>query len=209
LIFLETEGWSILDEKSKDAFLRFLSDLELHGITIIRRGMSNLVEQLEQAVSNASIIANAITSWENHWGYRNLVNLNPEGVSQRLKNTLSKAECMTPEIYQSYILQRTYAREAHKFCSSVADGIITLSCLGPAPVWEEYESGSSLIARPTGDPIFNFASSIVGAPCVTIPMLSVGKLPVGIQIVGQREKDANTTSLARWIHQNISPISIE
>jgi Asp-tRNA(Asn)/Glu-tRNA(Gln) amidotransferase A subunit family amidase len=209
LIFLETEGWSGLDDKTKNAFLQFLSDIELNGITIIRRGMSDLVEQLELAVSSAGIIANAITSWENHWGYRNLVNLHPEGVSQRLKNTLFKAESMTPEIYQSYILQRNHAREAHKFCASVADGIITLSCPGPAPVWKEDENENPLIARPTGDPVFNFASSIIGAPCVTIPMLSVGELPVGVQIVGQREEDAHTTSLARWIHQNVSPVSIE
>ena len=44
--------------------------------------------------------AEAITSWENHWGHRNLVKRSPEGVSKRLKNTLAKAESMTPEDYK-------------------------------------------------------------------------------------------------------------
>ena len=106
LIFLETEGWAFLDSKTKEAFFLLLSQLETSGITIIKRSMSQLVEQLELAVSNAGSIANSITSWENHWGHRNLVKRSPEGVSKRLKNTLAKAESMTPEDYKKYILLR-------------------------------------------------------------------------------------------------------
>jgi Asp-tRNA(Asn)/Glu-tRNA(Gln) amidotransferase A subunit family amidase len=206
LIFLETEGWAFLDSKTKEAFFLLLSQLETSGITIIKRSMSQLVEQLELAVSNAGSIANSITSWENHWGYRNLVKRSPEGVSKRLKNTLAKAESMTPEDYKKCILLRAYAREAHRYCSSVADAIITLSCPGPAPIWKEDQV--DLTDRPTGDPIFNFASSIIGAPCVTIPMLSVDNMPVGVQIIAQREQDAWATSLARWIHETIPAVTV-
>ena len=209
LIFIETEGWSLLDPKSKEAFNILLSQLESNGITIIKRSMSHLVEQLEQTISNAGTIANSITSWENHWGHRNLVTNAPEGVSQRLKNVLAKAELMTPEDYNSFLLLRSYAREAHKFCASLADATITLSCPGPAPLWEGDKDKNTLAARPTGDPIFNFASSIIGAPCVTIPMLSVNNLPVGVQIIAQREQDAWATSLAKWIYEKISPVSID
>ena len=208
LIFLETEGWSVLDPKSKEAFGILLSQIESHGITIINRSMSGLVEEFEKAISNASTIANSITSWENHWGHRNLATKSPEGVSQRLKKVLSKAELMTPEDYNNFLLLRRYAREAHKFCAPVADAAITLSCPGPAPLWDGDKDETNLAPRPTGDPIFNFASSIVGAPCVTIPMLSVNNLPVGVQIIAQREQDAWATSLARWIYETIPPVSI-
>ena len=205
LIFLETEGWSVLDPKSKEAFGILLSQIESHGITIIKRSMSGLVEEFEKAISNASTIANSITSWENHWGHRNLATKSPEGVSQRLKKVLSKAELMTPEDYNNFLLLRRYAREAHKFCAPVADAAITLSCPGPAPLWDGDKDETNLAPRPTGDPIFNFASSIVGAPCVTIPMLSVNNLPVGVQIIAQREQDAWATSLAKWIYETIPP----
>ena len=115
---------------------------------------------------------------------------------------------MTPEDYRNHILLRAYAREAHRFCSSVADAAITLSCPGPAPIWTGDKDETNLAARPTGDPIFNFASSIIGAPCVTIPMLSVDNLPVGVQIIAQREQDAWATSLAKWIHETIPPVEI-
>ena len=206
LIFLETEGWTSVDDETKEAFVQFLETCEKNKITIFKRKSSILVEELELKINNASEIANSITSWENRWGYRNLINKTPEKVSERLKNTLKKAEAMTPEIYQRFILQRAYIRQAHKMCAPVADAIITLSCPGPAPKWSGDTDGRALVARPTGDPVFNFASSLMGAPCVTIPMLSIDNLPVGIQIITQREEDAKATSYARWIHKNLPPV---
>ena len=206
LIFLETEGWTSVDDETKEAFMQFLETCEKNKITIFKRKSSMLVEELELKINNASEIANSITSWENRWGYRNLINKTPEKVSERLKNTLKKAEAMTPEIYQRFILQRAYIRQAHKMCAPVADAIITLSCPGPAPKWSGDTDGRALVARPTGDPVFNFASSLMGAPCVTIPMLSIDNLPVGIQIMTQREEDAKATSYARWIHKNLPPV---
>ena len=108
LIFLETEGWMSVDDKTKDAFAQFLETCEKNKITIIKRKSSMLVEELEAKIHNASEIANSITSWENRWGYRNLINKTPEKVSERLKNTLKKAEAMTLEMYQHFILQRAY-----------------------------------------------------------------------------------------------------
>ena len=206
LIFLETGGWASVDDKTKETFVQFLEICERNKITILKRKSSMLVEELEVKINNASEIANSITSWENRWGYRNLINKTPEKVSNRLKNTLKKAEAMTPEIYQCFILQRAYIRQAHKVCAPVADAIVTLSCPGPAPKWSGDTDGGALVARPTGDPVFNFASSLMGAPCVTIPMLSVDSLPVGIQVITQPEEDARATSYARWIHKNLPPV---
>ena len=206
LIFLETEGWTSVDDETKEAFMQFLETCEKNKITIFKRKSSMLVEELELKINNASEIANSITSWENRWGYRNLINKTPEKVSERLKNTLKNAEAMTPEMYQRVILKRAYIRQVHKMCAPVADAIITLSCPGPAPKWSGDTDGRALVARPTGDPVFNFASSLMGAPCVTIPMLSIDNLPVGIQIITQREEDAKATSYARWIHKNLPPV---
>ena len=54
-----------------------------------------------------------ITAWENRWYQRNLVDRDPNGVSERIKSTLEKAEAMTPEDYQALLLKRGNARAAH------------------------------------------------------------------------------------------------
>ena len=69
---------------------------------------------------------------------------------------------MTPEMYQHFILQRAYIRQAHKMCAPSADAIVTLSCPGPAPKWPGDTDGEALVARPTGDPVFKFCIVING-----------------------------------------------
>src|SRR5262249_38764331 len=84
--------------------------------------------------------------------------------------------------------------------------VITLSCPGPAPLWAGDVPGQPLAPRPTGDFVFNAPSSMLFAPAVTVPLLSVGGLPVGIQVMGQPHEDAQMTSLARWLLTSIAPV---
>ena len=55
------------------------------------------------------------------------------------------------------------------------------------------------IARPTGDPVFNFPRSMLFAPAVTVPLMSVGGVPVGVQLMGQEHEDARIAAMARWL----------
>jgi Asp-tRNA(Asn)/Glu-tRNA(Gln) amidotransferase A subunit family amidase len=36
--------------------------------------------------------------------------------------------------------------------------------------------------------------------------MSVGGLPVGLQVMGQQHEDARVTSLARWLLESIAPV---
>jgi hypothetical protein len=51
-------------------------------------------------------VCSAITGWENRWAQRNLVDQYPDGVSARAKNTLARAEAMSPEDYRAALLAR-------------------------------------------------------------------------------------------------------
>src|SRR5215813_10886036 len=77
LIVLETEGWAQLDASSRAAFEALLEALGRASVALLRRRDHPWIEALEQAVSNAASICNAITGWENRWYQRNLVNERP------------------------------------------------------------------------------------------------------------------------------------
>ena len=207
LIVLESAGWEILDDASKAGFEALLERLQSAGITLYRRHDTAWVETFEQAVSNAGAICSAITGWENRWAQRNLVNENPDGVSQRAKMNLEKAEAMSPEDYRTALLDRESAQRCHEHLAPRADAVIMLSCPGPAPLWPGDIPGQPLIPRPTGDAIFNYPSSMLFAPSVTMPLMSVGGLPVGVQVVGQQNEDARMTALARWLLNSIDPVT--
>ena len=208
LIVLETAGWSILDDQSKGAFEGLLGNLEGAGVTLLRRNDHPLVQKLEQTISDAPAITGNITPWENRWAQRNLVNQKGEFVSERAKAGLAKAEAMSPNDYRTALLAREAAQRAHAAIGNMADAAITLSCPGPAPLWPGDIQGQPLAPRPTGDAIFNTPSSMLFAPCVTMPMMSVGGMPVGAQVMGQPHQDARMTAIARWIIGEIDPVVV-
>jgi Asp-tRNA(Asn)/Glu-tRNA(Gln) amidotransferase A subunit family amidase len=206
LIVLETAGWPQLDADSKSAFEALLDGIERAGIELLRRADNPLVEKLEGAIANAASVSNAITGWENRWYQRNLVNEHPQGVSERAKATLAKAEAMTVADYRSALIDRQVAQASHAAIAPLADAVITLSSPGPAPLWSGDAPGKPLSPRPTGDPVFNFPSSMLFAPAVTMPLMAVAGMPLGAQVMGQQHEDARITGIARWLLQNLAPV---
>jgi Asp-tRNA(Asn)/Glu-tRNA(Gln) amidotransferase A subunit family amidase len=205
LIVLESEGWTDLDEPSRSGFEALLRRLEEAGITILRRDTHAIVDQLETAVADGRAVCGAITSWENRWAQRNLVDEYPDGVSARAKAVLEKAEAMTPADYRLALLAREAAQLVHAKLAPLADATIMLACPGPAPLWLGDEPGKPLAPRPTGDFVFNAPSSMLFAPAVTMPLMSVEGMPVGVQVVGQPQEDARVTAIARWLVENVTP----
>ena len=208
LIVLETQGWAELDDTSKAAFEELLAQVTAAGGELLRRADHPLIDAFEQATGDAKHVASAITGWENHWSQRDLIDRAPDGVSARAQEVVAAAEAMTPGDYEALLLTRAQALAAHHACAPLADAMITLACPGPAPLWPGDTPGAPLAPRPTGDPIFNYATSLVGAPCVSLPLLAVGGMPVGVQVVGQPGEDARVTAIARWLNENLTPVSL-
>jgi len=207
LVVLETEGWVEVDNATKAAFDGVLKQLRDAGVELIRRKDHPWVEALEQSIANGRNVCGGVTSWENRWGQRGIVDNNPAGVSERAKATLAKAEKMSLDDYRMALLARQNAQRMHATMAPLADAAITLACPGPAPVWSGDVPGQPLAPRPTGDFVFNAPSSMLFAPVVTLPLMSVGGLPVGLQLMGQQHEDARMTGLARWFDETLKRVS--
>ena len=209
LIVLETQGWHDLDESSKTGFSSVLDQLRELGIQCLGRRDNPLVESLERAIGDARDVCNAITGWENRWATRNLVDQHPDGVSERAKAVLAQAEAMSVDDYRAALLARRAAQDAHAALAGSADAIITLSCPGPAHLWLGDEPGAPLVPLPTGDPVFNFPSSMLFAPAVGMPLMSVGGMPVGVQVFGRPHQDAAMAAIARWVLGAVAPVIVD
>ena len=207
LIVLQTEGWPDVDPATKAGFAQVLRQIEAAGVTLIRRTDHPFVETLETAIADGRAVCNGITSWENRWYQRGMLDAAPDGLSARAKATLAKAEAMTPDDYRVRLLARQQAQLAHVAAASLADAAITLACPGPAPIWSGDVPGQPLAPRPTGDFVFNAPSSMLFAPVVTVPLMSVGGMPVGVQLMGQQHEDARMTGLARWFVENLKRVA--
>ena len=208
LVVLETQGWGDLEEGSKEGFAAVLEQLRALGVELVQRRDDPLVETIEGVISDAREVCNTITDWENQWATRNLVDQHPDGVSERAKAALAHAEAMSVDDYRAALIVREVAQEAHAALAGSADAIITLSCPGPAHVWLGDEPGAPLAPRPTGDPVFNFPSSMLFSPAVSMPLMSVGGMPVGVQVFGQPHEDAGMTAIARWLLGAVEPVVV-
>jgi Asp-tRNA(Asn)/Glu-tRNA(Gln) amidotransferase A subunit family amidase len=206
LIVVEGEGWAALDAASRSAFEALLENVRRAGVTLLRRKDHAWIEAFEQSIAHAAHICNTITAWENRWYQSALVELHPDGVSERAKAVVRKAEAMSPEDYRALLLKRAAAQQCHAAVAPLAEAVITLSSPGPAPLWPGDEPGKPLAPRPTGDSVFNTPSSMLHAPAVTMPLMSVGGMPAGAQLMGQQHEDARITALARWMMSAVAPV---
>ena len=57
----------------------------------------------------------------------------------------------------------------------------------------------------TGDPIFVVAGSCLGVPAISLPVLRVEGLPLGLQLLGFLDADAELIATARWVRDQLTP----
>lgn len=208
LIVMETEGWASTDDASKQAFEQLLDQLQAAGVAILRRTDHPLIEAFEQSIAHSKEISGDINAYELRFGTLTLQEKYAGKVSQRMLNRMKHGQTLSLDQYRLRIQQREEARRRLASLAPIADAIISLSSPGPAPEWLGDTPGKPLAAMPTGDYAFNAATSALGAPSVNIPMLAVGGMPLGVQIVGQVHADAHACAIAHWIFRHLQPVSV-
>jgi Asp-tRNA(Asn)/Glu-tRNA(Gln) amidotransferase A subunit family amidase len=208
LAVMETEGWPELDDAARAAFEQIVAQLAAAGVQIVRRRNDPEVESFESAIVGARPLAAEITAWENHWLTRNLVAQNPDGVSARGRRVIEVAERVGVDGYRERLKKRALIRDCFGRLAGRIDAMIAPASPGPAPEWPGDIPGRPLAPRPTGDPVFNYPSSLLGAPVVTSPLTSVRGLPMGVQLMGQPGADARVVAIARWLRDAARPVSV-
>jgi len=208
LAVMETEGWSALDDASRAAFEQILAQFAAAGVQILRRAVDPDLESFDSALVGAGALAIDITAWENHWLTRNLVAQNPDGVSVRGQRVLDVAARVGVDGYRERLRKRELLRVLYGRLADRVDAVIAPASPGPAPLWPGDTPGQPLLPRPTGDPVFNYPSSLLGAPVVTSPWTSVRGLPMGIQLMGQPGADARLVAIARWLGDAVRPVAV-
>ena len=115
-------------------------------------------------------------------------------LGKELRESLDAAAAITADTYDA--ARRTSSRARQIFADTMADYdvILTPSAPGAAP----HGLGS------TGNPMFNRLWTLMGTPCVNVPGLSEGELPLGIQIVGRFGRDRAALEAALFVERAIA-----
>lgn len=187
LAALQTAGFSSLAPEAAKLFVEFQETLARSGVRLLTRDNTPAVAEAEAAIRDAGPLSRRINAWESRWPLNTYArDLGAQGLSETMRARLKEAEAMTLEEYQGLLTDRARSREIYAKLASISDACITLAAPGPAPV------GISS----TGDPTFAIPGSLLGVPAISMPLFEIGGLPLGLQILGFSERDADLFSVA-------------
>ncbi|HEX8418057.1 MAG TPA: amidase family protein, partial [Methylobacterium sp.] len=115
-----------------------------------------------------------------------------EALTPILRGALDEAQAITAEAYDAARRQAHRARRVLKDVFSEQDALLTFSAPGRAP--------EGLDA--TGDPRFNRLWTLMGVPCVNLPVPGEG-LPLGVQVIARFGDDGRALAVAAMIERGL------
>jgi len=189
LALLRTDGWRELDEATLGAFEGLLRRLAEADVAILDAESNEPVATLERLLSGVDDVARTITAYERRWPFLDYAERHPGMLSPGVLERVLAAREMTREDYLGALARQEKIRHAVEALRGILDGFVSLTASGPAPVGLAH----------TGSRSFQIFWTLTAAPCVTLPLLAVDGMPVGVQVMGFRDRDAEMISLAAWI----------
>jgi Asp-tRNA(Asn)/Glu-tRNA(Gln) amidotransferase A subunit family amidase len=184
--FVKTSLWERVDADARDAFAELVSHLgdrveELELVT-----PSDEVLAWQRAIGGAEIAINLRREWEH----------GREKLSPALRARIEEGREVRGVDYLG-ALRRVPELNASltELFEQRYDAILTPPAFGTAP--KGLES--------TGDPAFCALWTLCGMPALNVPLMQgANGLPLGVQLVGARDRDARLLRTARWLVNHLS-----
>jgi Asp-tRNA(Asn)/Glu-tRNA(Gln) amidotransferase A subunit family amidase len=106
-----------------------------------------------------------------------------------------KYEDLTLAEHRADVQERLRVRAVHAALAGNCDACIALAAPGNAP-----EGLSS-----TGNPEFAVPASLLGVPALSLPVFEVNGMPLGLQVIGFFDRDADAFAIASWLMSSLLP----
>ena len=168
-----------------DALARF----KAAGIDVLTRQSQTTVGAVEAAIAQARPLSMRINAWEWRWPLNTYRDRDASKISRAMLARLAEAEAMSLEDYRKDLAQRDKARALYAGLAAECDACVSLSAPAAAPLGLES----------TGDPNCTSHASLLGIPAISLPVLQDEGLPLGLQVTGFVNGDAQAFAAAAAI----------
>jgi Asp-tRNA(Asn)/Glu-tRNA(Gln) amidotransferase A subunit family amidase len=186
LAFLETAGWAVASPGAKAAMADALARLKAAGIDVLTRQSHAQIAAVEAAIAQARPLSMRINSWESRWPLNTYRDRDASKLSRVMLSRLADAEAMSLEDYRNDLAQRDKTRALYAQLAAECDACVSLSAPAAAPLGLDS----------TGDPTCTAHASLLGIPAISLPVLEDEGLPLGLQVTGFINGDAQTVGVA-------------
>jgi Asp-tRNA(Asn)/Glu-tRNA(Gln) amidotransferase A subunit family amidase len=192
LAMLETAGWeSAASAGAKQRLEDCAGRLKSAGVEIRTRHNDEKVAALEAELPKVTELSHRCNGWEARWFFRTMRDRDASKMGPITRERVDKYEDLTLAEYRADLAERARIRAFHAELAASCDGCITLAAPGAAP-----EGLAS-----TGNPEFAVPSSLLGVPSLSLPLFELDGLPLGLQVIGYRDRDADAFAIASWLMQ--------
>lgn len=157
-----------------------------------KAGASVQTIDLPEAVQEAWRIHPIIQDFEAHRALAWEFDARHDEIAPMLRASLDETVGLTPQEYDdARRIARRGRRELGELFESF-DVLLTYSAPGTAPAKE---------LASTGSPRYNRLWTLMGNPCVNVPVMKVGGLPIGVQVIARFGNDPGALAAA-WFLEN-------
>ncbi|MEO7727203.1 MAG: hypothetical protein ABIS45_08110, partial [Burkholderiales bacterium] len=132
-----------------------------------------------------------ITTYEMKWPYEQYVAKFANLLEKRVLDRMANAASVTPARYADLLADKEVMRDRARRTLAGSDGFITLTAPGPAPVARDH----------TGSRAYQVYPTFLGLPAFSLPLLTVDRMPLGVQVIGMPAKDGALAATANWLTQ--------
>ena len=191
LAVLETAGWDVASAGAKANLEDCVARLQSAGVDIRTRHNDKKVAALEAELPQVTELSHRCNGWENRWFLHTMRDRDASKLSRLFVERAEKYESLTLDQHRADLKERARIRAVHAELASLCDACITLAAPSAAP-----EGLSS-----TGNPEFGVPSSLLGVPSLSLPLFEVDAMPLGLQVIGYFDRDADAFAIASWLMQ--------
>ena len=191
LAVLETAGWDVAAADAKTQFNDCVARLKSAGVAIRSRHNDKDIAALENELLNATELSHRCNGFEGQWFFRTMRDRDATKLGRITLERAYKYDNLTLAGYRADIKERARIRGVYAALAASCDGFITLAAPGAAP-----EGLAS-----TGNPEFGVPSSLLGVPALSLPLFEDGGMPLGLQLIGFFDADADAVAMASWLMQ--------
>jgi Asp-tRNA(Asn)/Glu-tRNA(Gln) amidotransferase A subunit family amidase len=187
--FLATAGWAAASPGAKAAMTDALARLKAAGIEVLTAQSHAKVGAVEAAIAQARPLSMRINGWESRWPLNTYRARDASKVSRVMLSRLDEAEAMSLDDYRNALAQRDQTRALYAELAAECDACVSLAAPAAAPMGLES----------TGDPSCTVHASLLGIPAISLPVLADEGLPLGLQVAGFVNGDAEAFAAAAAI----------
>ena len=195
LVRLATLGWEETPDTSRAAFEGAISRLSAAGVRILDASNDAEVAALEATLRGIEGWSMDILAWEARWPLTAYRAHGAGMVGARIHDLLKRAEGMTPATYMAAVAARQALRDRVAAFAGRVDGFVMLASSGPA-VQDHAWTGSRHYPTPW---------TLAAGPAFSLPVLAAEELPLGLQVAGFIDTDAETCAISAFVRDTLLP----